>query len=78
MQRPLGSRQRNVLAALQKHGGNWRDGCPWNWGGPAETDRALFGMVKPGLVRITGQDAGTGLGHYAITEANTAALQGGN
>ena len=76
--RPLGARQRNVLAALQRNGGRWRDGIGWAWGGPCETDRILFSMVKPGFVSIIGQDGSTGLGHYEITSAGTAALQGGN
>ncbi len=56
--------------------GAWRDGADFVLEDAVSTDRVLFGMVPAGLVKITGQDADTGLGHYEVTTAGRDAEAG--
>lgn len=48
----LGSRQEAVYRLLCKRG-LWYPGCGWYWGGQAETQRVLEGLVRRGMVLKT-------------------------
>lgn len=46
----LGTLQRSVLDALQRHRGQWHEGCGWAVGAPSTTRRTLESLVARGLV----------------------------
>lgn len=48
--RPLGSTQRDVLAALAQHGGRWSLHCGWLWDTDSNTLRIFESLVRRGLV----------------------------
>jgi hypothetical protein len=49
--RKLGSIQRDVLRALERHG-KWRQGGSWYWGTPSRTRRIMDSLVRVGCATV--------------------------
>lgn len=54
-ERPLGSKQQDVLEALRRHR-LWCKNCGWVWDTPGGTQRVLKTLVTRGLVTMTIED----------------------
>ena len=64
----LGKRQRNVLAALARHG-SW-NGSGWVWENYSTTKTVLTSLIKTGLVEMVDTSTGTTLsGEFRPTRA---------
>lgn len=61
----LGRIQKQVLYALEQHGGRWQRPGGWVWDNTGTTARVLQSLAKYGLV----EELGAG---YRITEAGRA------